>query len=152
MKTTQANFNDFAYDAEEYVRELAKAINQPGENKRVLILWRAVMHTIRDRIHFGEALDIVDPLPMIFKGIFVENWKFSEKPPLDFKTMKEMEREVEKNQQDQGEIDFDWNFSTKELIGIVLKSLTKFLPKQQMEHILGQLPKEVQENLKSRIQ
>lgn len=151
MKTTQLNFDNFAQDAQKYINELAGTFGHPDENKRSLILWRSVMHTIRDRIHFGEALDIMGPLPIILKGIYVENWKFSEKPLLSFNTMEEMKDEVKRQQSGYGEEDFDWSKSTEELIGIVLKSLNEYMPPEQLEHILGQLPKEVKGTLEEKI-
>jgi|GEM_PF-942370 len=148
MKTTQGNFDHFAQDAQKYVNELAEAVGYPEENTRALILWRAVLHTVRDRIHFGESLDLISSLPMIFKGIFVEDWKYTEKPPLDFDTIDKMKAEVEKRQKHYGEEDFDWDKSTEKLIGIILNSLLKYTPESQFQHVLGQMPKEIKEDLK----
>lgn len=151
MKTTQSNFDNFAQDAQKYTNEIAEALGHPDENKRALILWRAVLHTVRDRIHIGEALDLIGPLPMIYKGIYVEGWKYSETPPLDFKSMEAMKIQVKKLQNQYGEQDFDWSKSTEELIAIILNSLLRFMPASQLEHILGQMPEEVKETLSQKV-
>lgn len=79
------DFEKFAQDTHEYVHEyvnvLATNLGHPEEQNRVLIIWRAVMHNIRDRISLGEYFQILAPLPMIFKGIYVEGWKYSTELP-----------------------------------------------------------------------
>ncbi len=52
---------------------LATELGHPEEKERVLKIWRAVMHTIRDRIHLGESFQVIAALPMILKGIYVED-------------------------------------------------------------------------------
>jgi uncharacterized protein (DUF2267 family) len=82
---------------------------------------------------------------MIFKGIYVENWKFSEKPPKDFETIEEMKDEVEQIQAQYGERDFPWKKSTEEIISITIHSLKRYMNTAQLQHIKDQLPKEVKE-------
>ena len=142
---TNLSFEKFAQEAHEYVNELAQELGHPEEKERVLIIWRSVMHTIRDRIHLGESLQLMDPLPMIFKGIYVQNWKYSEKPPKDFDTIEEMKKEVKTMQEQYGEQDFPWKKSTEEIISITVNSLKRFLSESQLQHLKGQMPKEVKE-------
>lgn len=139
------SFEKFAKEAYDYVSQLARELEHPDEKERVLIIWRAVMHTLRDRIHLGESFQVISPLPMIFKGIYVENWKYSAKPPLNFSSIKEMTAEVERIQAQYGEEDFPWKKSTKEIISITLDSLTRFMSKDQLEQIKDQLPKEIKQ-------
>lgn len=143
--TTDVNFENFAQDAHEYLNDLARELGHPGEKDRALILWRAVMHTIRDRIHPGESIQLLAPLPMIFKGIYVEDWKYSDKPAWKFDTIEEMKQQVKKLQERYGEKDFSWNEPTEELISRVIHSLKKFMHEDQLQHLKGQLPKELQQ-------
>jgi uncharacterized protein (DUF2267 family) len=146
-KTMKSNlsFEKFAKEAHDYVNELARELGHPEEKERVLKIWRAVMHTVRDRIHLGESMQLIDPLPMIFKGIYVEDWKYSEKPSKDFSTIEEMKEEVKRLQARYGEEDFPWSKSTEEIISITINSLDRFLQGNQLEHLKDQLPKEVKE-------
>jgi uncharacterized protein (DUF2267 family) len=139
------SFEKFAQDAHEYVNYLAGELGHPEEKERVLTIWRAVMHTVRDRIHLGESFQIIAPLPMIFKGIYVEDWKFSEKPPVRFQTIEEMKQEVKKVQNRYGEEDFPWKKPTEDIIAVTLNSLKRFIHEEQLQHLKLQLPKEVQE-------
>jgi uncharacterized protein (DUF2267 family) len=130
MSHSNLNFESFAQDAHQYVNDLAQELGHPEEKSRVLKIWRAVMHTVRDRIHLGESFQLMDPLPMIFKGIYVENWKFSEKPPLDYSTLEEMKTQVKNLQASYGEEDFPWKKSTEDIIAITLGSLRRFLKRK----------------------
>ena len=142
---THINFETFAQDAHEYVNELAQELGHPNEPERALTLWRAVMHSIRDRIHPGESIQLLAPLPMIFKGIYVEDWKYSEKPEWKFSTIQEMKQQVKTIQERYGETDFSWSEPTEELISRVLHSLKKYIKEDQLQHLKGQLPKELQQ-------
>ena len=106
------------------------------------------MHSIRDRIHLGESFQILAPLPMIFKGIYVEDWKYSEKPPKNFDTIEEMKEEVKATQAQYGEEDFPWKKSTEEIISITIDSLKQFLQEGQIKDLRDQMPKEVKELVK----
>jgi len=147
MANSDLSFEKFAHDAHNYINDLANQLGHPEEKNRVLIIWRSVMHTVRDRIHLGEAFQIIAPLPMIFKGIYVEGWKYSEKPPLDYDGIEEMKEEVKRRQAQNGEEDFPWNISTEKIILITLNSLCHFLGKGQLEQIANQLPLEIKEYL-----
>ena len=142
---TNLSFEKFANDAHEYVNYLATELGHPEEKERVLIIWRAVMHTIRDRIHLGESFELMDPLPMILKGYYVQNWKYSEKPPKDYETIEEMKNEVKKLQDSYGERDFAWSKPTEEIISITINSLKRYVNESQIQHLKGQMPKEVKE-------
>lgn len=138
------NFETFAQEAHEYINELAQQFGHPEEKARTLIVWRSVMHTLRDRIHYGESFQVFAPLPMILKGIYVENWKYTEKPPKDYETVEEMKQEVKNFQKQYGEQEFDWGKPTEEIISITLKSLDRFLQGDQLSHVKDQMPKDVQ--------
>ena len=142
------NFEKFTKEAYDYVNTLAKDLGHPEEKDRVLIIWRAVMHTLRDRIHPGESFQLFAPLPMIFKGIYVEGWRYSEKPFKGFDTMEEMKEEVKSIQAQYGEEDFPWKKSTEDIISITLNSVKQFLKEGQIDDLKKQLPKEIQEVIK----
>ena len=103
------------------------------------------MHSIRDRIHISESLDFISSMPLLLKGMYVQNWKYHENPPLDFETLEELKTAV-KNKQDQyGECEFDWGKSTEEIISVVLDSMGKYLPEGGLQHVKEQMPKEAQQ-------
>jgi uncharacterized protein (DUF2267 family) len=151
QETQNPNFDTFAQDAHEYANQLAASFGHPQEQRRSLRIWRAVLHTIRDRMHLGEAMELMAPLPVIYRGIYAEQWNYSEKPPLSYSSFEEMVNIVEEKQRKLGEEGFHWEKSTEELIAITLDSLRKFVPEAQFEHIMAQMPKDVQEALLEKV-
>ena len=148
MKDSNLSFDKFTKDANRYINNLATDLGHPEEKDRSMRLWRAVMHSIRDRIHIGESFQIIAPLPMILKGIYVQGWIYSEKPALDYDSLEEMKDQVKKHQNSYGEEEFPWSKSTEVLIAITLNSLKEFMPESQLDHIIDQMPKEIKKKLK----
>lgn len=143
MSNSNLGFDKYVHEAHDYFNELSARLGHPDEQKRVVIIWRAVMHVIRDRIHMSESLDLISPMPMILKGMFIEGWKYHESPLYDFETLAQMKTQVKALQNQYGEAQFDWSKSTEEIIAITLESLERYVPKAQMEHIKNQLPEDV---------
>src|SRR5690625_7509766 len=85
------NFERYVHDANKYFKDLAQEIKPAEDINRVFIVWRAVMHTLRDRIHMGESLDLLSQLPIILKGLYVENWQHHEQSPLQYETLERSE-------------------------------------------------------------
>ncbi|WP_236979527.1 DUF2267 domain-containing protein [Membranihabitans maritimus] len=151
MAGEDLNFEKLTQVSEIYMDELSKELGHPEEKKRVFKIWRAVMHTIRDRIHIGESFDLISPLPIILKGVYVQGWKFAEHPPLDYMTLEEMKSSVKTLQNQYGERQFPWKKPTEVIISDTLNSLERFLPKAQSSHIINQMPKEIKEYLDSKM-
>ena len=144
MQYSDLELEKYIHETHDYINKLATDLGHPEEQQRVLIIWRAVMHTIRDRIQISESLDLISPLPMILKGLYTVGWKYHETPPYNYKTIEGMKNQVKELQSQYGETDFDWNLSTEEIISITLDSLTRYVPSDQMEHIRVQLPENVE--------
>lgn len=139
------NFENHAHEASAYIKNLATELGHPEAVGQSLILLRAVLHTLRDRITIGESLHLLSQLPLILKGIYVEHWEYKEKP-VAFQSLDEFKDAVEKEQAKHGEHEFNWNESTDQLVARVLASLGKhFLNDGQLHHIAVQMPKEVQQ-------
>ncbi|MCG2589680.1 DUF2267 domain-containing protein [Rhodohalobacter sulfatireducens] len=147
MKYSSLELEKYLHETQEYITELSEDLGHPKEQQRVMIIWRAVMRAIRDRIQMSESLDLISPLPMILKGIYTMGWKYHETPPYDYTTMEEMKSRVKTLQEQYGETEFSWNKSTEEIISIVLDSLERYFSEGQMDHIRTQLPEEVEEVL-----
>lgn len=145
MKTSNFNFNNFSQEAETYINDLANELGRPEEKQRVYIIWKSVMHVIRDRIKMGESLDFISQMPLILKGAYVENWKYHEKPPLDYDTVEEMNEKIEQLQKQRGETEFKWELTTDEITNIVIDSMKRYITPGQLEHVREQLPKELQQ-------
>lgn len=138
-------FDKYVSETNTYVKDLAQELGHPEEITQTIRLLRAVLHSIRDRIDMGESLDLLSQLPMILKGLYVEQWKYHEKPPLNYKDMEGLAEAVKKEQERIGEQSFDWPEPTEELVKKVVSSLRRFMTDGQAIHVMGQMPKEVRE-------
>lgn len=143
MNKSTVDVEKYVHEVNEYINQLAQDLGHPTEQQRVLIIWRAVMHSIRDRITISESFDLMSALPLIMRGIYTTGWKYTQTPPYDYHTVEEMKDQVKSLQSQYGEQEFNWGKSTDEIISIVLDSLERYFTEGQMEHIRSQLPEEI---------
>ncbi|MFP8488909.1 DUF2267 domain-containing protein [Gracilimonas sp. Q87] len=147
MNNLEADFDQYIHETKKYINKLSSDLGHPEEEQRVFIVWRAVMHTIRDRIHMGESMDLLSALPMILKGHYTMGWKYNETPPYEYDTIEGMKIKVKALQNQYGEADFDWKLPTEDIISITIDSLRNYLSEDHMEHLRSQLPKEISEKV-----
>jgi uncharacterized protein (DUF2267 family) len=132
-------------EARSFISELSERLGHPEEEHRSVIILRAVLHSIRDRLTMSESLDLLAQLPMFLKGLYVENWQYREKP-VKITTLDEFSDYVKKYQAENGERDFDWKESTLEIIETVLDVLTdRYITKGELEDIISQMPENLKE-------
>ncbi len=134
------NFEKFAQEGNEFLNNLTSGLGHPEEEGRTGIILRAVMHTLRERITISESLNLLAQLPMFLKGIYVDGWRYREKP-LDLKSAEDFTNEVKKHQAHYGERQFEWEKSTEEIVKIVLNHLGKYISDGEFEDIIAQMPK-----------
>lgn len=143
MADNNLNTDTYLNEANAYFNKLSNELGHANEQQKVMRIWRAVMHALRDRITISESFDLMAQLPVILRGIYAEQWKYSEKPALDYQTVAEMKEVVKNLQERYGEKDFNWNKPTEEIISISINSMSEFLTDGQLDHIRDQMPKEV---------
>ena len=136
------NFNDYAREGNEFMNKLAADLGHSDRHDQVAILLRAVLHTLRDRISMQENLHIVSQLPMFLKGVYVDQWSYSDEVDR-LKTADEFARRVEEYQAQLGEQRFDWNASTQELITKELAAVEAYLTEGEITDVKSELPDEI---------
>ncbi len=138
------NFDKYAQDANGFIKHLAEHLGHPGETSTTGRILRAILHTLRDRLTISESLDLLSQLPMFLKAVYVENWKYREKPT-GINTIETFTGAVEKHQDEYGENDFAWSKSTREIIHITLHELSVYISPGESNHIVAQLPEDLKE-------
>ncbi len=142
------HFDKYAQEGNEFVHHLANELGHPDNLGQTGIILRSVLHAFRDRITVSESLDFAAQLPMFLKGIYMDNWKYKEKPER-LKTMEEFVQYVEEEQAKYGETEFDWKKSTTEIIEIVLKTLKdRYISDGELEDLYSQLPQDIENVLR----
>ncbi|WP_121666576.1 DUF2267 domain-containing protein [Mesonia aquimarina] len=149
MKDTSLTFHPYTEPAQDYLQEVCEQLGHPQEQKRVMRIWRSVMHTFRDRFPLEGAFLIISPLPVIFRGIYTEDWDIHKHPALTYTSIKEMKTQVKELQAEYGEEAFSWNIATEKIIAITFFSLQKFMKEEHLDHLLTLLPNEIKEYLES---
>lgn len=139
---SNVKFDKFAQEANEFINELATELGHPDNQEQTLIVLRSVLHSIRDRITIGESFDLLSQLPIMLKGIYVEGWKYHEKPNT-IRSLEEFKNDIKARQEKYGERQFDWDLSTEEIVSKTINKLRRYLTEGQIKHIEGQLPAEV---------
>lgn len=145
MDSSNISLEKHLHETHTYINQLAGDLGHPEQKQRAMIIWRAVMHTVRDRITISESLDLISALPLLLKGWYVTGWKYSDKPPLNYETIEQMKTLVKAHQNKYGEEEFDWKTPTDDIISITLHSLRRYFTEGQMSHIRGQLPPEIKQ-------
>ena len=136
------NFDDYAREGNEFMNKLSASLGHPDRQDQVGILLRAVLHTLRDRISIAENFHIISQLPMFLKGIYVDQWSYSDETDR-LKTAGEFAKRVEEHQAQFGESRFDWNASTEELVTKVLAAVEEFLTEGEIQDMRSELPDEI---------
>ena len=140
------NFNKYAEEGNLFVKNLAKTFGHPEEIGRTGIILRAVLHTLRERITVSESISMIAQLPMFLKAIYVDTWKYREKP---VRLNKEaFLKEVERHQDQYGEYEFSWEKSTEEIVKTAINKLGTNITKGEFEDIVAQLPNELEEMIR----
>lgn len=134
------NFEKYAHEGNSFIKELAKNLGHPDETARTGIILRAVFHTLRKRLSIGESLNLVSQLPMFLKGIYVDNWEYSEKPS-EIKSVEDFKDEVKRLQDLYGEQQFNWETPTEEIVRTVFSTLGRYVSEGEFEDIVSQMPK-----------
>ncbi len=137
------NFEKYANEGNKFVKDLAEHLGHPEEISRTEMILRAVLHSLRDRLTTGESLNFISQLPMMIKALYVDNWKYHEKP-LRLNTLDEFTELVKEKQSTYGETDFDWQKSTEEIVRIVLSDIGKYVSEGEAKDAAAQLPEELQ--------
>ena len=136
------NFDKYAQEGNLFIKNLSAALGHPEEKGRTGIVLRAVLHTLRDRLTVGESMHLLSQLPMFLKAVYVDNWKYSEKPE-SYKTIGDFTKAVEKHQEQFGEQQFSWNKSTEEIVQIVFRELGQYISRGEYKDIVAQLPEDL---------
>ncbi|MDT8452832.1 MAG: DUF2267 domain-containing protein [Gammaproteobacteria bacterium] len=136
-------FDKYAQEGNTFLKELAEELDHPEEISRTGILVRSVLHTLRDRIGMGESLNFMAQLPMFLKAVYASEWKYHEKPER-LKNMEEFKDKVKERQSQSGEIDFDWDQSTEQLIEKILGFINKkYVSPGEIEDVKDNLPEDL---------
>jgi uncharacterized protein (DUF2267 family) len=138
------NFDKFAQEGNAFMNNLCDKLGHPEDRSTGSIVLRSVLHCLRDRITIPQSFHLIAQLPMFLKAVYVENWKYHEKPE-KVRTLDDFKDMVKLEQMKYGESRFEWPESTEEIIATVFNCLGKYISDGEAEKIMNELPEEIRE-------
>ena len=135
-------FAKFAQEADKFVKSLAKDLGHPEDLEKTRRILKAVLHTLRDRITIQESFQLMAQLPTMLKALYVENWKYSERP-LNYRTTQSLLEALRTSEHlNHGDDIPNENYGIF-AVNTVLKNLSHYVSQGEMADVLAQLPVEI---------
>jgi len=135
-------FEDYAAKGNQIVNEIAVELGFPEDKKLATRLLRSTLHTLRDRLSMPEAFQFMAQLPMILKAVFVEGWKYREKPNR-IRHISDFVREVIQQDQPVGRHDISTAKDGENAVRAVLKVIGNHISAGEVEDIMKSTPNEL---------
>jgi uncharacterized protein (DUF2267 family) len=136
------NLEKYLAEGNRFIRELARELEHPEELDQTERILRSVLHVLRDKISTAESFHLMSQLPAYLKLLYIEGWKYREKP-LRIHSIEEFKEEIKNEQYRLGERSFAWKMPTEQIISRVITSLRKYVSDGEFRDMLSNLPEEV---------
>jgi uncharacterized protein (DUF2267 family) len=138
------DFKHYSDEAQKFVELLAVDLGCPQDIDKTKRILKAVLHTIRDRIIIAESFQLLAQLPMLIKGLYVENWKYTERPS-KFRTKESLLQALIDSEHLSKPHDFPNETFAIFALNRVLKNISRYISPGEMKDIVAELPTEIQE-------
>ncbi|MBK6264382.1 DUF2267 domain-containing protein [Marivirga sp. S37H4] len=132
-------FDKYVETANKIIKEIAEELGFPEDRELAGRVLKAVLHTLRSRLTIQESFQLMAQLPMLLKAIYVDGWKYQEKP-LRIKHIGEFVREVIHEDKPLGHHDISTSKDGENAIRAVFKVIRKHVSEGEINHILVNLP------------
>ena len=71
------NIDTYVNETNEFLKKVARVTSLPEDKGHAYRLVSSFFHALRLRITPDESMHFISQLPMFFKGVYVDGWKFS---------------------------------------------------------------------------
>jgi len=134
------NFNQYATDANSFIKEYAEKLEIEDHNKAGRIL-SAILHGLREVISTEESLQFIAQLPMFLKAVYVNGWSGHKKQRV--KSMIEFIDLINRLDGVTSEYDFGSDEETIKYIKTTFLVLRKYVSLGELRDVRTELPKEL---------
>lgn len=136
-------FDQYVEKANQFVKEVARELGTPADTDHAYRVMTSVFHTIREILSPQESLHLISQLPMILKGVYVNEWQL--KPKNKIRTMDEfIECLMLQNPRTAAE-DFGEDEKAKNKTRAVLHVFKRHVSVGEIQDIIDQFPMELAE-------
>jgi uncharacterized protein (DUF2267 family) len=126
----------------EFLKDLSLRLGHPDKTETTERFLRATLHTLRNRLSMQENLHLLSQLPVFLKLMFIEGWKYREKP-IRYHSVEQFNEAVKEEQFRMGEREFGMKPPTEQMINIVFAALRKYISDGEVQDLLANLPPEL---------
>ena len=134
------NFNQYAVEANTFMKEYGEKIMVEDKNKAGRIL-SAVLHGLREVISTEESLQLIAQLPMFLKAVYVNGWSGHKKQKI--RSLVEFIDLINRFDGATSIYDFGSDDETITYVKTTFLVLRKYISFGELEDIRTELPKEL---------
>ncbi len=138
------NFNQYAKEANTFLKEYAKEMNLEDNLDKAGRILSSILHGLREIISVEESLQLVAQLPMFLKAVYVNGWNIKAKRD----KIKHMEQFIDLVRSYDGVTsiyDFESNEIAEHYIQTTFFVLCKYVSPGEMQDIRDELPKNLKD-------
>lgn len=136
------DFTKYAAKGNIILDEVAEELGFEGNRDLAGRMLRAVLHTLRERLTIQQSFQLMAQLPMMIKALYVEGWKYQEKP-YRIKHVGEFIKNVIHEDFPAGHHDISTAKDGENAIKAVLKVIRRHVSEGEIKDILAGLPEEL---------
>lgn len=134
------NFNQYAVDANTFMKEYTEKLKVEDKNKAGRIL-SSILHGLREVISTEESLQLLAQLPMFLKAVYVNGWSSHKKQRI--RSLIEFIDLINRLDGATSIHDFESDEVTIKYIKTTFFVLRKYISTGELEDIRTELPKEL---------
>ncbi|MFP4089479.1 MAG: DUF2267 domain-containing protein [Cyclobacteriaceae bacterium] len=129
-------------DGKHFMHLLQQRLGTEDNWDKTTRILKGILHTLRDNMQVGEAINALAQMPLFLKGIFVDEWKYSAEP----EKLRSLNKYVEAVQNRKEIVEFKDLPDEEAVIHAskeVISLLSEYLSEGQMEHIKSNMHKDL---------
>lgn len=136
------DFNQFAADANKFLKELAIELNLANEPEKVYRILSAILHALRDIISTEESIQLISQFPMFLKAVYVNRWDTHQKKT-KIKTTQHFIELIREKCGATAVVDFPDDEQTELYMSVTFIVLRKYISFGELEDLKSNLPKDL---------
>ncbi len=136
------NFNQYAADGNQFLKELATELNLTNEPEKVYRILAAILHALRDVISTEESIQLISQFPMFLKAVYVNRWDTHQKKQ-KIKTTENFIELIKEKCGTTAKVDFPDDEKTELYLSVTFIVLRKYISFGELEDLKSNLPKDL---------
>jgi uncharacterized protein (DUF2267 family) len=137
-------FEKHAAKGNKFIKDIAGYLGEDNNRDKAYRISKAVLHALRDVLTVEENLHLMSQLPLVIKGIYVDNWKVSGSPKR-IRSVDDFCKDITHIANLTAEEDFPTKDDCLDSIHAVFSVLKENVSEGEIEDIRAIMPRELKE-------